>query len=154
MEKYNADKEKVLKDIKQDFFRFRNGMVAQQLKNLYPAGTLIYGLNVPQFVELSQKYPKDKEIGLSLWNDKSSRESRLLALYILPPQELSIKIVQQMILEVRSSEEAEFLAFKILRHLQDAEILLDQITNIEIEDKTVLYCVHMFQKNLRARTNP
>ena len=69
----------LIKEIKRDFFVYRNGIVAAALKKIYDTNILIYGLNVPQFIELAKKYPKDLELGNCLWQDKVCRESRLFS---------------------------------------------------------------------------
>ena len=140
--------ENILKVIKKDFFCYRNGAIADSLRKLYRPGTIIYGLIVPQFIEISQKYPKDLELGMALWEDKNIRESRLLALYILPPYELDKENVKKMILDVESVEEAEFLAFRILRHLPYAKDLYEEIAQLPIEGTFPLYCLKMFKSNL------
>ncbi|MCH5230935.1 MAG: DNA alkylation repair protein [Muribaculaceae bacterium] len=141
--------EGILNEIKKEFFIFRNGIVADKLKGLYPSGVIVYGLNVPQLKEISIRYGKDLELGKRLWEDKKSRESRLLALYILPPEDLEEQYAEKMIRDVRNDEEAELLAFRLLRHLPYAERLLVKLQNAEKFDNTKsAYCVNMLAKNL------
>lgn len=136
------------RDIKKDFFSLRNGVIAEALKKLYPGKTIIFGLNVPQFMELRKKYPSDLDLGLKLWHDKGCRESRLFSLYIIPFDEIDMPTAIQMVLDVQSSEEAEFLAFRILRHLSFAQelfIKLDSVEKSSLSD----YCRIMLGKNLQ-----
>ena len=141
----------VIKEIKKDFYRYRNGIVADSLKKLYPPKTIIFGLIVPQFLELSIKYSKDINLGLQLWNDKNCRESRLLSLYIIPPSELDKKTAMEMIRNVNSSEIAEFLAFRILRNLNKAREVLQEIERENITEPLPSYCISMFKKNLLSQ---
>ena len=138
----------IILDIKRDFYSFRNGIVSDAIRKLYPPKTMILGLNVPQFIELAKKYPKDLKLGLELWKDKTCRESRLFSLYILPPEEVDYETAKEMIKEVNSTEEAEFLAFKILRRLPFATELLEEIIKEEISQPLPSYCISMFKKNL------
>lgn len=138
-----------IQDIKKEFLIYKNGIVADSLRKIYPPGKVIFGLTVPQFLEIARKYPKDKELALSLWKDNTSREARLFSLYILPPSQLKEDEVIEMINGVESSEQAEFLAFKILRNLPFARELYEQICKKEYSNPNVNYCIVMFGKNLQ-----
>lgn len=139
-----------IKSIKKDFFIFRNGVVADSVRKLYEPTTIIFGLMVPQFIELANKYPKNIDLALQLWNDKNCRESRLLALYLLPVNELQKEKAKEMILGINSREQAEFLSFKILRNLQYAPVLLDELKKEISLNRLVSYCSEMLEKNLNA----
>lgn len=141
----------LLREIKKDFFSLRNGIIADSLKKLYPSDTIIFGLNVPQFMDLAKKYPKDIELGLELWKEKKCRESRLFSLYIIPPSQLDKEKAKEMIRDVKSIEEAEFLAFKVLRNLKDAREIYEEISKEEMKEPLSSYCVSMFKKNLLAQ---
>lgn len=137
-----------IKNIKKDFFSFRNGIIAEKLRNLYAPGTLIFGLNVPQFIELSQKYSKNLNLATELWKDIKCRESRLLSLYLFPIEEIEKGFAKRMIKEVQSNEEAEFLAFRILKRLSYANDLYDEM-NVEKDNSPyTIHCIKMFKKNL------
>lgn len=144
-----TDPKSIVKEIKKDFFSFRNGIVAEALKKLYRPGCMIYGLNVAQFIELSKKYPKNLELGMELWNDKTSRETRLFALYIIPADVLPKDAARKMIFDIGSIEEAEFLAFKILRFLPFRKELLQDVKADQVTDIYISHCIDMFEKNLQ-----
>lgn len=136
------------KNIKREFFSLRNGVIADSLRKLYPPKTIIYGLNVPQFMEMSKRYPQNIDLGLELWEDANCRDSRLFSFYILSPTEINKDLAKEMIKNVRSIEEAEFLAFRILRHLPFSQEFLKELLQEKIEDPIISYCVSMFKKNL------
>lgn len=138
---------KIIQEIKKDFFRYRNGIVAEALRKLYPINKMIFGLTVPQLIEIAKKYPKDIDLGLKLWRDKNNRESRLLSLYLIHPEELDRETVLEMINDVESTEDAEFLAFKILRKLPFAEEFYNEISSASFSQYPA-YCMKMFRKNL------
>lgn len=144
-----GSKEKI-QSIKKDFFSLRNGMVADSLRKLYPSGCLIFGLMVPQFLDMEKKYSKDLETGILLWNENSSREARLFSLYLIPPNELSLKQAIEMIEQVESYEQGDFLAFRILRNLQEASQLLYELKLKNHTDPFILHCIEMFEKNLKS----
>ncbi|MCH5227481.1 MAG: hypothetical protein J1F16_06690 [Muribaculaceae bacterium] len=140
--------DRMVREIKQDFFRYRNGIIADSVKKLYPDGTMVFGLMVPQFIELSRKYPKDIKLGLKLWDESTSREGRLFSLFLIPPKEIRFDKAKEMLLNVRSNEEAEFLAFRILRNIPDARILYTELEKEEMKNPYASYCKEMFRKNL------
>ena len=137
-----------ISQIKKEFYRFRNGLLAESLKKLPDAKKIIFGLNVPQFMELSQKFPKDFNLAMQLWMDKDCRESRLLSLYLLPVTLVDTDTAQKLILEVENAEEAEFLAFRILRKIKNAREIYSIITRAEELKGPPAYCITMFKKNL------
>lgn len=142
------DFSETVSEIKKNFYRFRNGIVADSLRVLYKPGYTIFGLNVPQFMELSRLYQHDIELALQLWNDNSSRECRLMSLYLLPTENLDRKIAEKLIKEVESTEQAEFLAFRVLRKLSYASELLRDFSEKNIKEENVRYCMEMLKRNL------
>ena len=147
------DKKKILQEIKKDFFFYKNGIIADSLRKLYDTDVIVFGLNLPQIIDLSKKYPKDIQIGIELWNDKKVRESRLLALYLLPATEIPYSMASEMILDVRSIEEAELLAFRLLKYLSYAEDLLKEFNAKENLEAFPLHCVRMLGKNLDLQSS-
>lgn len=104
-----------LKDIKQQFFALRNGLLADTLrKQASLPYKLIFGLNIIQLREIAAGIGRDKELSAALWADSECRESRLLASMIAPAPELS------RLDEVRTPEEADILCHASLRHHPDA----------------------------------
>ena len=140
--------EQIIQNIKKDFFSYRNGIVANSLKGLYPSATIIFGLMVPQFMDLVAKYPKNLELALKLWSNKSDRESRLFALYIIPVEKVDFATAKSMAKDVRSIEEADFLSFKVLRNIPNANNLFEELSKENNPAPIYQYCLQMFKKNL------
>ena len=138
----------LLQDIKKDFYRYRNGIVAESLRKLYDPDVLIFGLTVPQLMEIARKYPKDLNLGLQLWKDKKTRESRLLALYLIPVALLEKETAREMFLDIRNFEEADFLTFRILRNTSYSEELYNDLCKKNLYDPNLKYGLTMFKKNL------
>lgn len=142
------DIDKTLIEIKKDFIRFRNGIIAENLKAAYNDDIMIYGLMVPEFLILSKKYQKDKNLAFRLWHDLKSRESRIFALYMMPPEELDMETAKKMILEVRNLEEAELLPFRLLRNLSFAQSIFEEMKSLPDLSKPQSYCVEMLGRNI------
>lgn len=138
------------KEIRKDFFSQRNGIVAETLKMVYGPDKLIYGLIVPQFIEMAKKYPHDISLALKLWDNNNIRENRLFALYILPPGEADYETAKKLINEVESKEQAEFLAFKILRNIPDTFNMWEKLNNEMFSTDFSRYCMEMYKRNLEV----
>ena len=145
--------ETLLKDIKNNFYRFRNGIIANSMRVLYPKGKMIFGLNVPQFIELSSLYPKSRDLAKALWDDNSSRETRLLALYLFPPSSITFPDIIELMESLESTEQADFLAFKVLRNIPDPKEVYNELIKIKFTNPLSNYAINMFQKNIEARYN-
>lgn len=118
-----------LRAIKQLFYTYRNGIVADTLRRAgHPCG-VIFGLNVPQLSEIARSQEPDAELAAALWADTNVRESRLLATYLLPtaayPADVDAAVA--LALQVRTREEADMLAFRVLKHLPFAAQVADAL---------------------------
>lgn len=140
--------ERTIIEIKKEFFTYRNGMASQALKNSYPEGVLIYGLNLPQLKEIGSRYQQNYHLALNLWEDKKSRESRLLSLFLFPFDSISPELGLAMIKDVRSIEEAELLPFILLKNLPfSRDIIKTWGESSDLNDLS-RYSLEMLKKNL------
>lgn len=100
-----------LKEVKQQFFALRNGLLADSLrKQASLPHKLIFGLNIIQLRTLAVKIGRDSNLAATLWDDSDCRESRLLAPMIQPEPQAG------WLAEVRTPEEADILCHASLRH--------------------------------------
>ena len=107
--------------IRKEFFALRNGMIADTLRKGGLEQKYIFGLQLPQIKELSERFRQDTEseaatLARSLWSDKESRESRLLACYMIPPASMTNEEAMDWAKGVATREEADILAFRLLRY--------------------------------------
>ncbi|MCM1004708.1 MAG: hypothetical protein NC402_00235 [Prevotella sp.] len=97
---------------------YRNGIVADTLR---AAGmdcyNVIFGLNVPQLAHIAGTLVPGMTLADALWADRKVRESRLLAAYLFPPEEVSEQKALELMADVQTQEEADMLAFRLLRQL-------------------------------------
>ena len=119
-------------DIKKYFFTYRDGLTADVLRRGGVPCKMIFGLQIPQIAalarEMSDMPAAEKDsLGRILWNDRSVRESRLLACYLLNPESVMMEEALHMAADVQSQEEADILVFRLLRHLPYASELLDRL---------------------------
>lgn len=140
--------DKTLQEIRHSFMVYRNGMVADALrKSNYPY-TLIYGLQLPQLSTIAKGYKKDLDLAHSLWNDTETRESRLLAAYLFPENEIKIETVFDLLKSLKTKEEAEILSFRLLRFLPFAVDLSSEFENGNNENELATYCLQLLKRSL------
>lgn len=98
----------------------RNGVVADALRRSGAAPhRLVFGVNLPQLMEIAREAGHDPELAAQLWADTQCRESRLLATMI------GLEVGPEAMDAVQSAEEADMLCMKVLRHQQDVRIDLE-----------------------------
>lgn len=120
--------DQTIKEIKQRFFAFRNGIIADTLRPLTPY-KVIFGLQVPQLAEIARSLTPSTELANRLWNDRSVRESRLLATYLFPINEVTPDIALSLCTDIQTNEEADMLSFRLLKHLPFAQDLLNTLSS-------------------------
>lgn len=94
----------------------RNGILADTLRKAGSPYRVIFGLNLPQIVEIAAEIPKSEEIANKLRENSDSRECQLLAPAIYPVDKLSMEVAEKWIGETKSQEAADILCMKLLRH--------------------------------------
>lgn len=116
-----------MQEIKKQFFIYRNGAVADTLRRYGIPHKVIFGLQVPQIASIAHGLTPSLALARELWNDAEVRESRLLSAYLFPLEEVSEEEAFELSLSVRTQEEADMLAFRLLKRLPFAAALLDRL---------------------------
>ena len=117
-----------IKDIKQQFFGFRNGIVAEAFRNAGAPYKTVFGLQIPQLSEIARGAGTDHQLALTLWADSGCRESRLLACWLFDKEKITMEDALRLAQEAATREETDILAFRLLRHLPFAEELKENLT--------------------------
>ena len=115
-----------LQSIKKDFFVFRNGIVADTLRKAGMPHKVIFGLQIPQIAAIAKDLTPSSELAEALWNDSEVRESRILATYLFPVDEMSLEKATLLLGSVRTPEESDMLAFRLLKRLPFASEILKE----------------------------
>lgn len=135
-------------EIRKDFYRFRNGILAERLQRSLPFKT-VYGLILPQIIEIAEKYPQDLDFAMLLWKEKKSREDRLLAILLIPVEKIGLKESLYLTDSLETKEEAEILAFKLLRNLPFSKNLYLELKKVSKSQNPIKeYCTQMLGRNL------
>lgn len=125
------EQNETVKHIKQQFFVYRNGIIADNLRCAGDTHSVIFGLNVPQLQIIAKEVGTNKEVAIDLWTNSSSRESRMIAPMLYPPEEMQFADACDWINSIENTEIADNLCHKLLRKLPFAESLV-----MEYHDKT------------------
>lgn len=118
-----------LQDIKKNFYTFRNGIIADTLRKAGMPYKVIFGLQIPQIAAIARELQPSMELADTLWEDKEVRESRILATYLYPREEVTEEKALELLSGVITPEESDMLAFRLLKHLPFAAELADKIKN-------------------------
>lgn len=127
---------------------FRNGIVADALRNAGMPYHIIFGLQLPQLSQIARSLPLSTALAKELWEDKNVRESRLLACYLFPKDEVTQDLALELGRSVQTPEEADILCFRLLRYLPFADTLAAELE--DSDNPTVAYCSKALQRNLAA----
>lgn len=138
----------IIKDIKHQFMVFRNGIVADTLRNAGMDYHIIFGLQLPQLSGIARTVTPDLSVAQELWNDRNVRESRLLACYLFPKEKVSEELALKLGESVQTFEEADILCFRLLRYLPFADSLTKKLA--VSDNRYVGYCAQALQRNIDA----
>ena len=114
-------------DLKKEFFAYRNGIIAEQLRAAGDPHTMIMGCQLADIIAIASHYNKDTQLAQSLWYDEQHRECRLAATMLYPIEEFKMETALAWCNSVESVEVADVLCHRLLRHLDYAPALFDQL---------------------------
>lgn len=109
------------------FFAYRNGVVAEALRRSGMPYAMIFGVDVPTLASIARRIGYDRQLAGELWADREVRESRLLACYLFDPESLLLASALELCRDIRTPEEADMLAFRLLKRLPYAQELLAEL---------------------------
>ena len=118
-----------LQEIHQRFFGFRNGIVAKAFHDAGHHYKRVFGLQLPQLAAIAKETGYNDELARELWAEKDCREARLLACYLFDPSSLSEEDAIAMAQDIQTREEADILAWRLLRHLPYASALPSKLSS-------------------------
>lgn len=118
-----------MQNIKRRFFAMRNGVIADVLRQAGSPYKVIFGLNLPQIVEIANDNTPSRELAEALWANNTTRESALLAPMIMPREVFTEADALRWVDTIPDHEAADIMCHRLLRHMPYACKLADSLTD-------------------------
>lgn len=133
-------------DIRKEFFAYRNGIVAEQLRAAGDPHTMIMGCQLVDVIAIAKRYEKNAELAQELWDNVNHRECRMAATMLYPIEDFKMETALAWCENVESVEIADVLCHRLLRHLPYANELWEQL--LACDKKLVRYIAWRLLLNL------
>lgn len=121
-----------LQQVKRRFFAMRNGVIADTLRKAGSPYRIIFGLNFPQLRDIADEFtsaPDLQQLIDALWENRSTRESRLLAVMLIP-HDAKPETIETIIDETDEPELADIVAKRLLASAQNSDSrLIDRLAD-------------------------
>lgn len=117
-----------MQNVKRRFYALRNGDIAAVLRKAGSPYRIIFGLQLPQILEVAAASGCDAPLAESLWANVTTRESRLMAPMIADRELFSIDDARRWIASLVGTEETDLLCHRLLRHLPFAETIINEFS--------------------------
>lgn len=126
-----------LQQVKRMMFSMRNGIIADTLRKNGSPFRIIFGLLLPQLDDIAKNIGHNETIGNKLWENRSTRESMLLAPMLMDPQSFPVEKAIEWASETPTTEVTDILVHKLLRRIPQAYGIA--IKMLESEDNMLHY---------------
>lgn len=111
-----------IKQIKRSFRSAMNGPVSQSMRDKGTLYKLNWGVALPKLREMVQQYTPSYELAIELWKEPI-RECKLMALMLMPPEDMPMEVVDIWMEQTHTQELAEVAAVQLYQHLSYAPLL-------------------------------
>ena len=145
--------QEILRGIRKEFFAYRNGIIADKMRKAGDPHPMMMGCLLVDIMTITRQVREtvgDNEqlaaIASELWTDTNSRECRLAAPMLYPADMMSPELAMHWCQSVETTEVADNLCHKLLRHLTCADGLFRQL--IAQEKPLVKYTGYRLLLNL------
>lgn len=113
--------------LKRRFFAMRNGAVGESMRRSGAPYRIIFGLNIPQIVEIAEEFGPDRELAEALKANTTTRESLLIAPMLFPREELTNDIAHEWLTSAQTPEVIDVVCLKLVRFVPSPGELLDEL---------------------------
>ncbi len=120
------------RDIKKELRASMNGILSAQMRNAGMPFNLIYGTELPRLQDIAREFPADAALADHLWH-MHIRETRLLALMIMPPEAFSPEQAEEWGRTMVTAEEAQLMAMLLLSNAPQAKTIATKWLNHQNE---------------------
>ena len=122
------------REIRKEFFAYRNGIVADKLRKAGDPHPVIMGCLLVDVMSITGRVRQEinddarlQSLAQELWNDTNSRECRLAAPMLYPAPLMTLETALEWCKSVETAEVADNLCHKLLRNLPEADALFRQL---------------------------
>lgn len=112
----------LLREIKQSFRLYMNGVTAQSLREKGLDYHLNWGASLGHLREMARDYEPSHELAMALWHE-NVRECKILATLLMPHEEMTLDEAWQWVSETPTQEIAELATMNLYQHLPFAKTL-------------------------------
>lgn len=116
-----------MQELKRRFFAMRNGAVADSLRQQGAPYRIIFGLNLPQLVDIAREFGPDAEMALQLRENTASRESLLVAPMLFPRKELTPEVAVEWLRGAMTTEVVDIACLKLLKYTPSPEVVIETL---------------------------
>lgn len=145
--------QEILRDIRKEFFAYRNGIVADKLRKAGDPHPVIMGcllVDVMAIAGRTRGAINDEThlqtLAKELWSDTNSRECRLAAPMLYPAPMMTLDVALDWCMSVETIEIADNMCHKLLRHINEADALFRRL--IAQDEAMVKYTGYRLLLNL------
>jgi hypothetical protein len=130
----NENNDNLIRNIRKEFFAFRNGIVADKLRKAGDPHPMIMGCLLVDVMSITGRMRQEidddaclQSLAQELWRDTNSRECRLAAPMLYPAPLMTLDEALDWCKNVETTEIADNLCHKLLRNLPEADALFRQL---------------------------
>ncbi|MDE7135637.1 MAG: DNA alkylation repair protein [Muribaculaceae bacterium] len=114
--------------VKRRFFAMRNGVIADTLRRGGSKFRIIFGLNLPQIIDIAREIGPDARLAAMLWDNSSTRESRLLAPMLMTPTDFNLTQAMELCHDITDIEEADIFCHRFMRRHPEAAAIAELLS--------------------------
>ena len=116
IENLNESQKENLRLIKKGFRQSMNADLSNSMRAHGFDYNLIFGVPAPRIKLIASEFEKDMILALYLWNE-NIRESKVIATYLFPINEVNKETAEKLINEVKYTEIADYISRNVLINL-------------------------------------
>lgn len=117
--------------LKRRFFAMRNGAVADSLRRSGAPYRIIFGLNLPQIVEIARDFGPDASMAMELRANTTTRESMLIAPMLFPVESLTPAMAVEWLKDAPTPEVVDVVCLKLIKNIEGADEVVKELAESE-----------------------
>lgn len=95
-----------------------NGVVSAHYRKQGVDYKINFGVEIPRLKSIAAQFGKDRELARELWKE-NIRECKMLAIFLMPPNEFTVADAEEWIASARFTEIADHLVMNLLSKMPD-----------------------------------